>query len=78
MTGFNIFYPFGTDDNGLPTERLVEKTKKVRAKEMPRNEFIKLCLDFLKTERPKFIQDWKNIGMSCDWRVIYSTIEKHR
>ena len=23
MRGFNIFYPFGTDDNGLPTERLV-------------------------------------------------------
>jgi len=22
MSGKNIFYPFGTDDNGLPTERL--------------------------------------------------------
>jgi len=27
MAGFNVFYPFGTDDNGLPTERLVEKRK---------------------------------------------------
>ena len=25
MNGYNVFYPFGTDDNGLPTERLVEK-----------------------------------------------------
>ena len=25
MTGYNVFYPFGFDDNGLPTERLVEK-----------------------------------------------------
>ena len=23
MQGFNVFYPFGTDDNGLPTERLI-------------------------------------------------------
>ena len=26
----NVFYPFGTDDNGLPTERLVEKLNKVK------------------------------------------------
>ena len=25
MQGFNVFYPIGFDDNGLPTERLVEK-----------------------------------------------------
>lgn len=77
MCGFNVFYPFGTDDNGLPTERLVERTKKVRAKDMPRADFIKLCLEFLKEELPKFRQDWKNIGMSCDWNLIYSTIDSH-
>ena len=32
MFGENVFYPFGTDDNGLPTERLVEKTKNVKSK----------------------------------------------
>ncbi|MFC2154771.1 class I tRNA ligase family protein [Candidatus Altiarchaeota archaeon] len=36
MRGFNIFYPFGTDDNGIPTERLIEKEKGVRARDMPR------------------------------------------
>ncbi len=77
MKGYNIFYPFGTDDNGLPTERLVEKRKGVKSKEMPRTEFIKLCLEFLKQERPKFAQDWKNIGISCDWDLIYSTIDAH-
>ncbi len=75
MKGFELFYPFGTDDNGLPTERLVEKTMNVKAKEMPREKFIELCLDFLKKERPKFIQDWKNIGISCDFNLVYSTIE---
>lgn len=77
MKGFNVFYPFGTDDNGLPTERLVEKNKGVKAKEMERGKFIQLCLDFLKTELPKFTQDWKNIGISCDWDLKYSTINDH-
>ena len=26
----NVFYPFGTDDNGLPTERYVEKENKIK------------------------------------------------
>ena len=27
MQGHNVFYPMGYDDNGLPTERFVEKKK---------------------------------------------------
>jgi valyl-tRNA synthetase len=77
MTGKNIFYPFGTDDNGLPTERLIEKTKKVKAAKMQREEFINLCLDTLKEIRPKFVADWKRIGMSCDFSIFYSTIDDH-
>jgi valyl-tRNA synthetase len=75
MQGNEVFYPFGTDDNGLPTERLVEKSKGIKSKDIPRNEFIKLCMDFLKEELPAFIQDWKNIGISCDWNLKYSTID---
>ena len=77
MRGFNLFYPFGTDDNGLPTERLVEKSKNVRSRDMPRDKFIKLCLDYLKKENPEFIQGWKDIGISCDWNLYYSTIDSH-
>ena len=77
MQGFNVFYPFGTDDNGLPTERLVEKKKNVRSKMMERSDFIKLCMNFLHEERPRFVQDWKNIGISCDWNYMYSTIDDH-
>jgi len=77
MQGFNVFYPFGTDDNGLPTERLVEKKKNVKAKEMQRSEFIELCMSFLKEELPAFRQDWKNMGISCDFDILYSTIDAH-
>ncbi len=75
MRGFNVFYPFGTDDNGLPTERLVEKSKNVRARDMARKDFIALCMDFLRVERPRFTQDWKNIGISADFSQSYSTID---
>ncbi|MCX6695063.1 MAG: valine--tRNA ligase, partial [Candidatus Altiarchaeota archaeon] len=78
MRGFNVFYPFGTDDNGIPTERLVEREKKVRARDMERQEFVKLCMKTLDEElRPKYIGDWKRIGMSCDWSIFYTTINEH-
>jgi len=40
MQGYNVFYPFGFDDNGLPTERLVEKEEGIIARNMNRSEFI--------------------------------------
>ena len=78
MKGFNVFYPFGTDDNGLPTKLLIEKEKKVRASDMTRKEFTKLCLKVLKDElRPKYIADFKSIGLCCDWDLFYTTINDH-
>lgn len=77
MTGKNVFYPFGTDDNGLPTERMVEKLKNVKSSSMSRKDFIELCIKTLNEIKPAFIQDWKNIGMSCDFDTTYSTIDKH-
>jgi len=70
-----VFYPFGTDDNGLPTERLIEKLKNVKGKNMSRNDFINLCLKTLNEITPKFIEDWKNLGISCDFSNTYSTID---
>ena len=51
MRGKNVFAPFGTDDNGLATERLVEKMNAVRSKSMDRQEFITLCLKTLESIR---------------------------
>src|SRR3990167_11257285 len=44
MTGSNVFYPFGFDDNGLPTERYVEKKLNVTGYNLGRAKFIELCL----------------------------------
>ncbi|MEK6844350.1 MAG: valine--tRNA ligase [Nanoarchaeota archaeon] len=77
MSNLEVFYPFGTDDNGLPTERLIEKLKKVKSKSMSRAQFIELCLKTLKEITPDFIQDWKNLGISSDYNIKYSTIDKN-
>ena len=77
MKGYNIYYPFGVDNNGVATERLIEKEEHVSSRDMSREAFIKLCLNYLKKELPLFIQDWKNIGISCDWEKEYSTINEH-
>ena len=77
MKNKNVFFPFGTDDNGLPTERLVERLKKIKSSEIDRKEFIKLCQDTIKEIKEDFIQDWVNLGMSCDFDTTYSTIDNH-
>jgi len=78
MNNHNVFYPFGTDDNGLPTQLLIQRTKKVRAIDLGREEFRKLCVDTLNNElRPKYVADWKAIGMSCDFDLFYTTINDH-
>ena len=73
----NVFYPFGTDDNGLPTERFIERINNVKSKNMSRAEFISLCLNTLKKETPTCIEDFKILGISADYDIYYSTIDDH-
>ena len=78
MLGKNVFYPFGTDNNGVATERLVEQIRKVKARDMPREEFVKICLEELKKNLiPTYINDMKRLGLSCDYDIFYTTIDKH-
>ncbi len=78
MRGFNVLQPFGTDDNGLPTQTLIQDLKKVNAKDMGRKKFIEFCLKILKEElRPRYTWDWKRLGISCDYDIFYTTINEH-
>jgi valyl-tRNA synthetase len=76
MTGKNVFYPMGFDDNGLPTERLVEKTKKIRAVDMSREKFIEECLGVSEEARKEFRALFESIALSVDWDQEYHTISK--
>lgn len=76
MSGFSVFYPHGFDDNGLATERFVEKKCGVRAHELGRTEFINLCLKETQQTEHHFEQLWRRLGFSMDWRKSYTTIGK--
>jgi valyl-tRNA synthetase len=74
LRGFNVFYPFGFDDNGLPTERFVEKARGVKASDLPREEFIKLCLEVCEEAEKAYEELWRSLGLSADWSLTYRTI----
>lgn len=74
MQGKNVFYPFGFDDNGLPTERLVEKQANIKASTIPRRDFIEKCIETTKKYEEEFKELWQSLGFSVDWRLQYETI----
>ena len=74
MKGYNVFYPFGFDDNGLPTERLVEKTHGIKAHDTTREHFTELCLNETRELEKQFKELFISAGFSCDWGHEYSTI----
>lgn len=75
MKGYNILYPMGFDDNGLPSERLTEKEYNIKGMDMPRNEFTDLCLKTTQKYIQKFAHLWKRLGFSIEWDRTYSTID---
>ncbi|GIN73830.1 valine--tRNA ligase [Bacillus sp. J14TS2] len=74
MQGYNVFYPFGFDDNGLPTERLVERDEGIRAKDFSRSAFINKCKQTTKNYETEFKKFWRTMGFSVDWSTQYETI----
>jgi valyl-tRNA synthetase len=77
MQGFNVYYPMGFDDNGLPTERYVEKKYKINKSKITRSDFIKLCLTETKKGAETYKKLWTLLGISVDWTKTYSTINEH-
>lgn len=77
MIGKNVFYPMGFDDNGLPTERLVEKVKGVRSINMERSEFVEICREVIPQFENEFRKLFDSISLSVDWTHEYQTISQH-
>ncbi len=78
MNGKDVFYPMGFDDNGLPTERLVEKIigKKagVYESENGRGSFIAKCREVVDEAEKEFEALFNSIALSVDWSQKYQTI----
>lgn len=73
MQGENVYYPFGFDDNGLPTERLVEREQGIRARDLPRREFIAKCRETAAGYEARFRELFRSMGFSVDWNLQYET-----
>lgn len=75
MRGFNVFFPMGYDDNGLPTERYVEKKHNITDKSrISRKDFVKLCLEETKKAGETYYNLFTKLGFSVDWNLLYHTI----
>lgn len=74
MKGENVYFPFGFDNNGLPTERYVEKVIKKKAYMLPRETFVDLCLKETTKLEEEFFDLYKKAGFSCNLKQHYSTI----
>ncbi len=74
LRGYNIFYPFGFDDNGLPSERLVEKEQGKKAHEIGREEFSRLCYETTDKYEEEFQTLFSKLGVSTDWDIHYKTV----
>ena len=74
MIGKNVFFPVGFDDNGLPSERYVEKKINKKSKSMDRQEFVKIC-DKEIQDAEQFMKDnFIKISHSYDFGLNYRTI----
>lgn len=74
LSGYNVFYPFGFDDNGLPSERLVEKENNLKAHQMDREKFQQLCYDTTNKYEEEFKNLFKRVGVSANWDYTYKTV----
>ena len=75
MRGRAVFYPMGFDDNGLPTEQLVERQVGRRAEDMEAAQFRAHCLEVSQKAAEEYRALWRELGLSVDWTHTYRTIE---
>ena len=76
MQGFEVFYPMGFDDNGLPTERYVQRELNIDKHELGRTKFIEKCRDVTSKGRENYKKVWNRLGVSVDWSLSYTTIDE--
>ena len=75
MKGFNVFFPVGVDDNGLPTEKYVEKNLGITKDSVSRDEFVKKCLEVADEMYNRVMNTFKRVGISIDTNYSYRTIK---
>jgi valyl-tRNA synthetase len=73
LKGYNVFFPLCFDVNGMPVEVRVEKVKGIKASEVPRQEFIKMCSEFAEKYIGEMVHQFEILGESMDPSIYYQT-----
>jgi len=74
MEGFEVFYPFGFDNNGIATERFTQDKTGKNPRQVGREQFSQLCSQVSQATEDKMLDIWHNLGISADWNLLYRTI----
>ena len=75
MQGYDVYYPFGYDDNGIASERLTERELGIQHQNFTRREFQEKCRDVCEEYEDKFTDAMQKFAFSMDWNNTYKTIE---
>ncbi len=73
LKGFNVFYPLCFDTNGTPVEVRVEKVHGVKATDVPRQQFVKMCAEFAEKYIAEMTKQFEMLGQSMDPSIYYQT-----
>ena len=73
MRGYNVLFPQGFDCHGLPTEVETEEHYNIKKTDMPPDEFVKLCNQFVDKYINIMRTAIKRLGCSIDWTTEYQT-----
>jgi len=75
MNGCEIYFPPCFDDNGLPTEKMVEEKYNINKASTTKSAFRKLCIKESKlVEKAYSDRVYKKLGHGYDWSLLYTTI----
>ena len=76
MSGYDVYFPMGFDNNGLPSGRFVQKKYNLNPDNSTREELTQKVLDEMKIIQPIYQDLFYSLGFSCDLKNYYTTISK--
>lgn len=77
MLGKSVFFPFGYDDNGLPTEHYIQRTQKIKMSEISRSDFVHICADKTASMKDVYRDVFVHAGISANFDHTYSTYSQN-
>jgi valyl-tRNA synthetase len=75
MQGFNVLFPQGWDCHGLGIEIQVEKTHNIRKRDLPSDQFRKMCMELVERYIAMMKDGILKLGCSIDWTTEYRTMD---